>query len=126
MNETCRLPNGVLYEIDDDHCYVQTIFPDGGAQTGVPRFDPEDIERARSLGYQGTDHDAVWAMTRDHDLIHSLVAYCIDEGESHALRYHTRGVQQKGRIPLEERLCFLIQRALNTTTATDLAKETIA
>jgi hypothetical protein len=107
-----RLPNGVEYATNGQGSAV-TTFPDGDECGALSFYDDESVARARALGYLGTDREAVDAMTADHDLLHSLVALAIDGDESHALRYSTRGVQEKGRIPLEERLVFLLQRALN-------------
>lgn len=99
--------------IDDDRRKVQTVFADGAVASAVPVYDPESIARARALGYRGSDEAVVWAMTRDHDLLHSIVAANVDGGESHALRYAAGRESRRDRRQLEERLVFLVQRALN-------------
>lgn len=124
MSEAYRLPNGVLYEIDDEHQHVATHFPDRTTCPGVPSLDDESVARARALGYEGPDADVVWQMTRDHDLLHSVIALNLDGGESHALRYDRRHRQpdasRKDRRQAEERLCFLVQRALNASSMREL------
>jgi hypothetical protein len=87
------------FEIDDDARRAQTIFKDGSRLAAAPVMDAENIARARALGYKdGSDADAVWAMTRHHDLVHAVAnGYSLPPGTSQR----------------EERLVFLIQRLLN-------------
>lgn len=63
-----KLGAHVLFEIDDEFSYVQTIFiglPFHSACVGVPNFEVEHVERARGLGYD------VWpcerCATQGHD-----------------------------------------------------------
>jgi hypothetical protein len=116
MNEAFKFPNGVLVEIDDEQEHVATYFPDGHYTPAVANGSTEDIARARSLGYAGTDEEVVWKMTRDHDVLHSAIANAIDEGFSKALHGGEGGL-------IEERLVFLLQRALNVTSVAELLDE---
>src|SRR3954470_16443524 len=51
--------------------WVRTTLPDGVQILAMPQTSEEDVARARSLGYA----DDVWAMTRDHDRFHALLAH---------------------------------------------------
>lgn len=111
-NESYKTWKGTLYEIDDEHRYVQTIFSDGNANTGTPQYDVEGMLLARELGYEGSDDEVVWAMTRHHDLLHSLVCEAAGFDMSPSLRYLVDGPPPKGVIPMEERVVFFVQRLL--------------
>lgn len=91
--------------------FVTTVFPDGHALHAHPQFGEEHVARARALGYEGDDVDAVEAMTRDHDVIHSLVAEARGESFSPVLYAAAHGRSFEGDD--EERIVFLIQRLLN-------------
>jgi hypothetical protein len=105
-------------EIDDDNRRARTLFDDGSELPAAPVMDAENIARARSLGYEGTDEEAVWAMTRHHDLVHSLLAEA--EGFPFSLTLHSvaNGYElPPGMAQREERIVFLIQRLLNVGLA---------
>jgi hypothetical protein len=111
LNESYLTRRGTLYEIDDEQQYVQTIYKDG-ANTGVPTFDDASEALARRLGYEGERDEVIWAMNRDHDLLHTLVSECAFgyEADSPALRYYIDGPPPKGVVPMEERVVFQVQR----------------
>jgi hypothetical protein len=103
------------FEIDDDARRAQTIFKDGSRLAAAPVMDAENIARARALGYKdGSDADAVWAMTRHHDLVHTLMAEAEGWPWSPTLHAVANGYSlPPGTSQREERLVFLIQRLLN-------------
>jgi hypothetical protein len=106
------------FEIDDDRRRARTVFDDGSELPAAPVMDVANIARARSLGYEGTDAEAVWAMTRHHDLVHSLLAEA--EGFPFSLTLHSvaNGYElPPGMAQREERIVFLIQRLLNVGLA---------
>lgn len=113
-NETLRLGE-VLYEIDDEQGHVQSIWPDGKRLIGAYSYDEEDVARARSLGYTGTDLEVCAALHREHDLAHHLVAQALGWPSSMVLRLAAEGHETfpVGVYQLEERLAFLVQRVSN-------------
>jgi hypothetical protein len=59
--------------------YLETVFT-----LKVPaaaNYDQQSVDRAIALGYQGD----TWAMSRDHELLHSLIAEQRGEDYSHVL-----------------------------------------
>jgi len=53
-------------------------------------------------------------MHAEHELLHSIVAEAMGKPRSAALYDWNRyGQAEPGAIPLEERICFLVARALN-------------
>ncbi|MDQ3850876.1 MAG: hypothetical protein M3296_09735 [Actinomycetota bacterium] len=101
-------------EIDDERRRAETVFSDGSRLVAAPVMDEENIARARTLGYRGAPEDAVWAMTRHHDLVHSLVAEA--EGWTYSPTLHAVAngrALAPGTFEREERIVFLIQRLLN-------------
>src|SRR5215213_8661158 len=110
------------FEIDDDARRAETIFSDGTRVAAAPVMDDENIARARALGYSGTDDEAVWSMTRHHDLVHTLLAEA--EGFPFSLTLHAvaNGYElPPGTAIREERIVFLIQRLLNQGLETVLS-----
>jgi hypothetical protein len=102
------------FEIDDDARRAETIFEDGSRLAAAPVLDAENIARARALGYEGSDEDAVWAMTRHHDLVHTVIAEAEGWPYSPTLHAVANGYPlPPGTSQREERLVFLIQRLLN-------------
>ncbi len=101
---------GNVVVIDETHRTVTTTFADGHQLIAVPNYTEEDVARANALGYDG--EDPVWAMTRHHDLIHSLLAEARGEPWSGALHGAATGSGCAGGND-EERIVFLIQRMLN-------------
>jgi hypothetical protein len=101
-------------EIDDDARRAETIFNDGSRVAAAPVMDDENVARARALGYEGSDADAVWAMTRHHDLVHTLMAEAEGWPWSPTLHAVANGYSlPPGTSQREERLVFLVQRLLN-------------
>jgi hypothetical protein len=97
---------GTLVEIFSG--WVRTTLPDGSPIYAVPGETAEDVARAHSLGYDGN----VWAMTRDHDRIHALLAHAFGLPESPALRQTLTGVQSE-LAGAEECAVLAIQRWVN-------------
>jgi hypothetical protein len=101
-------------EIDDDERRAETIFEDGSRLPAAPIMDAENVARARALGYEGSDEDAVWAMTRHHDLVHTVIAEAEGWPYSPTLHAVANGYTlPPGTSQREERLVFLVQRLLN-------------
>jgi hypothetical protein len=102
------------FEIDDQRRRARTVFDDGSELVAAPVMNDENIARARALGYAGGDEEAVWEMTRHHDLVHTLLAE--SEGFPFSLTLHSvaNGYElPPGMSQREERIVFLIQRLLN-------------
>jgi hypothetical protein len=102
------------FEIDDQRRRARTVFDDGSELVAAPVMNDENIARARALGYAGGDEEAVWEMTRHHDLVHTLLAEA--EGFPFSLTLHSvaNGYElPPGMSQREERIVFLIQRLLN-------------
>jgi hypothetical protein len=111
--ETHRMKN-CRFVIDDEERRAETIFEDGSRLPAAPVMDAENIARARALGYTGTDEDAVWAMTRHHDLVHTVIAEAEGWPFSPTLHAVANGYElPPGTSQREERLAFLIQRLMN-------------
>lgn len=112
---------------------VWTQYDDGLSVAATPNYDDESIERARTLGYEnkarsnlGPDYDEdalnaemVWLMTQDHDVLHTAVAEAAGNRYSAALRPVAEGVPAPDPVAAdqEERVVFLVQRALNVGRA---------
>jgi hypothetical protein len=106
------------FEIDDDRRRAKTVFDDGSELVAAPVMDPENVARARSLGYAGSDEEAVWKMTRHHDLVHTLLAEAEGFPFSPTLHAVANGYElPPGMSQREERIVFLIQRLLNVGIA---------
>lgn len=58
--------------VDEHQRYVETRFPDGTTVGSTPNADPHTMTVAADLGYG----DDTWAMSRDHEIAHSWLAYC--------------------------------------------------
>lgn len=102
------------FEIDDDLRRAETIFDDGSRVPAAPVMDDENIARARALGYTGSDDEAVWAMTRHHDLVHTVIAEAEGWPYSPTLHAVANGYElPPGTSQREERLVFLVQRLMN-------------
>lgn len=115
MNESYDLGGDVLYEVDDELGEVRSTWPDGKSVNGVYQYTAEDVARARSLGYQGSDDQVCEGMHRDHDLAHHLVMRAVGFDSSVILRRIAEGKDKHpaGLGQLEERLAFLVQRVAN-------------
>lgn len=92
-----------VVEIFED--FVRTTLPGGAALIATPGTTPEDIARAHALGYGGD----VWAMTRDHDRFHALLAHAFGLEESPALRQAVSGTHSE-LAGAEEEAVLAIQR----------------
>lgn len=113
-DEVHRFPSGLVFEISDADRTVRSIWPDGIELAGTSTVNIETTAAARALGYPGNVAEAVWSMNRQHDLLHHVVAVAEGWPWSVVLRHAAE------RRPLaadfgqrEERLVFLLQRALN-------------
>lgn len=87
---------------------VRTTLPDGTPVHAVPNHTPEDVARAHALGYEGD----VWAMTRDHDHFHAMLANTLGLRESPALRAAVTG-QASDLSGAEEEVVLALQRFVN-------------
>lgn len=61
--------------------HIQTVFPDGLKVDAAANYDADSLQRARDLGY-----DSTWEMSRDHELLHSIIAEARGESYSRVLR----------------------------------------
>jgi hypothetical protein len=105
---------------------VTTTFADG--RTLVAQADHDGASRARAdaLGY-GTDNDATWRMSLDHERLHALLAQAEGHEHSVALWYAAHPDQRMAPIDRiladrEERVVLLMQRLLNTSIDTLVAE----
>ena len=57
--------------VDEEQRYVETRFPDDSKVGSTPNADAHTMDVARDLGYG----DDTWAMSRDHEISHSWLAY---------------------------------------------------
>lgn len=62
--------------------YTETALANGGKVTAMPQDDDEYRQRARDLGY-GED---TFAMSRDHEILHSRLAVMLGLDESPTMR----------------------------------------
>lgn len=100
--------DGLRVCVDDERRVVTTIWPDGTKLVAIPVDDPENRARAQTLGYD--DPDPLWQMTRDHDLVHHLVARARGERWSDHLHRIAAGEPSPGGGD-EEAIVLLVQRA---------------
>lgn len=115
--------------------FMQTVFidPETGYERTVnaaPNYSEEDVARARSLGYDGTNEEAVKLMSSDHEKIHSWLAYCEGAPYSFTLHAAAHGVKLPlGWVKREENAVFCIQALMNATrkgkSVTEHIKETL-
>jgi hypothetical protein len=114
---TINLPNGVMYEIDDENLKVKSVFPDGSELIGIASLEEDDVNRARALGYM----DA-WQMHRHHDLLHHIVCQAMGWPYSIVLWMIANNLSiPPGIGNIEERIVFLVTRALNLQSASPLS-----
>lgn len=93
---------------------VTTRFPGGAVLHACPNYDAESIERARELGYSGTDREVCDAMTREHDVLHSMIAALRGQPWSATLYAAATGTEVPEEIwRPEEALVFDVTKALN-------------
>jgi hypothetical protein len=105
-----------VIEIPDEH-RIETHYPDGSVASGVPQDTAEYRATARALGYG----DDVWAMTREHELLHTAIAELRGEQHSGALwaqahkpdGYQFDPSKMPWRGQAEEERLFRLQRLLN-------------
>lgn len=106
--------HGCWQEINEHARLVVTHFGDGARLVAVAAADPESVARACALGYTGSDREAVWAMTLEHDRLHMELAQA--EGYVWSLTLHAAAVGEV--VPpsvsdQEERRVLWVQAALN-------------
>jgi hypothetical protein len=95
---------------------VLTILPDSRALYAAPNYDPESVARAASLGYPDVE-----AMTREHDPMHSRLAYALGLKESPALSRAANGAKDVSDLTdAEECMVLAAQRFLNLCRAEGL------
>jgi hypothetical protein len=70
MSETYHFAECVV-EVDDARQYLVTRFSDGTYVDATPNRDEGSLRTASELGYG----DDTWAMSRDHELAHSWLAF---------------------------------------------------
>lgn len=56
--------------IDEKRQLITTIFEDGVELVAAPNYGHDDIALAHKLGYNGD----TWSMSRDHELLHTILA----------------------------------------------------
>lgn len=79
MKREHKLKRHTVTIVDEGEAqYIVTELGPNVVVDALPIVEPEHIARARSLGYTGTDKQAVWQMTREHDLLHVLLAEALD------------------------------------------------
>lgn len=108
-------------DIWHDHHILATVFSDGLSVTAAANDDPDSVERAATLGYGST-----WEMSRDHELLHSLVDVARGYAYSRVLRgvaVRDAGGRKEDVITAaasdeEEGLILDLQRWLNTQILT--------
>lgn len=120
-----------LVEVDEQARTVTTTFADGARLTASPSMDAENVARARALGYRGSDGDVVWAMTRDHDPLHTVLTEAQGWDTSMTLWMAAHpAVVATGEVRLEmereERTVLLIQRLMNVGLAPVLAERAVS
>lgn len=59
-----------LVRIWEEKRYLETHLPGGGVVPAAANDDPDSLARAHALGYHGD----TWAMSRDHEVMHTLIA----------------------------------------------------
>lgn len=104
---------------DDGGVWVDTLIQLPNVQSihvsAVPQHTDEDRARATSLGYASVDD-----MTREHDLLHTMLAAAQSYNASLALTLAETGSQSpytRERVAREEALVLFVQRLLNHVRA---------
>ena len=113
--------------IDEEAQTVTTTFDDGAQLVARPSLDAESVARAQALGYRGSPAEVTWAMTRDHDVLHTILAEAKGHVGSVALwtAAHPREPvtsRMRQNADAEERTVLLMQRLLNVGVAPLLAE----
>lgn len=91
-----------------------TTLSDGVVLVAVSNYEPEHVATARDLGYQGSDHEVVDAMNRDHDTTHQHVAHMLGLEDSPTLWAVAHDEPINGELAdYEERVVFHFQRLSN-------------
>lgn len=62
--------SGCTVLVDEERRYLETRFHDGTIVPAVGNTDPASVALAHDLGYEGD----TWAMSRDHELLHTILA----------------------------------------------------
>jgi len=95
--------------IDREGRYVETVFADGAKVSAMPHDTPEYRQHARELGYG----DDTAAMSREHEVCHSLIAEARGEDVSPTLFAVAHNEPANTLHYFEERLVLDFQRYLN-------------
>lgn len=74
MAERWTFPSGIVYEAWPSQRLCRSTFARGVHLFAAPQDGPGYLEQARALGYGGDDAEAAWAMCREHDLLHHVLA----------------------------------------------------
>lgn len=101
-------------DIDEVAQRVTTTLPDGRRLVAEPIYDEECGQRALSLGYGSEGANAIWEMTREHDLAHCLLAHALGQDRPRVLDAVAGGRPiSAADADLEERVVLLLQRVSN-------------
>lgn len=104
--------SNAIFEVDESSKMCRTIFNDGKVVLATPNYDNASLERANDLGYVG--EDPVWQMTREHDLLHSILAEAVGKVWSPTLRSVCGDVKvDNDSVNKEECLALCVARLLN-------------
>jgi hypothetical protein len=105
-----------VMHIDHGDRYIATAFSDGSKAEARPNWEPDDIARAKDLGYAGD----CWLMTLTHEAFHTFVGELLGFGRSIVLWGVAHGKPKPvGGLP-EEGYVTSFQRYLNTGDIDDL------
>ena len=100
--------------------YIETVFDDGTKAVATPNWEPDDVFRAKQLGYRGN----CWEMCMDHESLHSAVGELFGHGHSVVLWNVAHGDPKKwpewGKE--EEGYCLSLAKYLNTGERDDLVR----
>lgn len=89
--------------------YLETVFADGTKVPAAAGDSEADVARAHALGYGGD----TWAMTRDHELLHTSLAENAGLSYSPTLWALAHGEPMPPDVQREEGLVLHVQRLIN-------------
>lgn len=90
--------------------FLRTVFPDGTMVPATPNYDPASIAHAYALGYAGDS----WAMSREHEALHTWMAVQAGQAYSVTLWHVAHGTRPPiGVAPAEEALVLHFQGYLH-------------
>lgn len=94
--------------------FVVTRFEDGTEIHAWSVYDETSMKTARDLGYQGTDEEVIDAMTREHDLTHTVLAVARGLRYSPTLWRVAHGLElDEDDVRHEEQMVLDAQRSRN-------------